>query len=162
MFQNDSAILAAVTLPKFKLKWVKSQNNKDLYKQMLIQQMRSLAADDEVTVVQDSQDQMAQSTRNKKDDFYDFKSDDESTSESGVEIEANDYLANARSIENLHKYPLVKRLFVLYNTALPSSAPVERLLSLGGLVLTSKRNRLDDGRFEKLLLMRYNKDYLNI
>ena len=76
--------------------------------------MRSLAADDEVTAVQDSLNQMARSTRNKKDDFYDFKSDDESTSESGVEIEANDYLANARSIENLHKYPLVKRLFVLH------------------------------------------------
>ena len=103
---------------------------------------------------------MAQSTRNKKDDFYDFKSDDESTSESGVKIEANDYLANARSIENLHKYPLVKRLFVLYNTALRSSVPVERLFSLGGLVLSSKRNRLDDGRFEKLLLMRYNKERL--
>ena len=162
MFQNDSAILAAVTSQKFKLRWVESQNNKDLYKQMLIQQMRSLAAADEVTVVQDLQDQMAHSTRNKKDDFYHFKSDDDFTFDSGVEIEANDYLANARSIENLHKYPLVKRLFVLYNTALPSSAPVERLLSLGGLVLTSKRNRLDDGRFKKLLLMRYNKDYLNI
>ena len=119
---------------------------------MLIQEMRSLATDSEVTVVQDSQDQTAQSTRNKKDNFYDFKLDDEFTSESSVEIEANDYLTNASSIESLHS--LVKRLFLLYNTVLPSSAPVERLFSLG-LVLSSKRNRLVDGRFEQMLLMRY-------
>ena len=50
----------------------------------------------------------------------------------------------------------------LFNTVLPSSAPVERLFSLGGAVLTAKRNRLTDSRFEKLLLMRYNKDFLDI
>ena len=162
VLQSNSAILAAVTSPKFKLKWVESQDTKDLYKQMLLQEMRSLAAGIEVAVVQDSQDEMAESTRSKKDDFYDLKSDDESAPESNVDMEANDYLVNARSIDNLHKYPLVKKLFLLYNTALPSSAPVERLFSLGGLVLSAKRNRLVDQRFEKLLLMRYNKDYLDI
>ena len=53
-------------------------------------------ADNEVTVVEESQDQASQTTGHKKDDFYDFKSDDESTSQSSVEIEANDYLTNAR------------------------------------------------------------------
>jgi len=48
VFQNDDAILTAVTLPKFKLKWVESQSKKDLYKQMLIQKMRSTAANNEV------------------------------------------------------------------------------------------------------------------
>ena len=116
---------------------------KDLYKQMLIKEMRSLV-DNEVMVVQSSQEQTAQSTRNKNGNFYDLKSDDESTFESDVEIEATEYLANARSIENLHKHPLVKKLFLLNNTALPSSAPVEGLFNLGGLVLSAKRNRLDD------------------
>ena len=56
----------------------------------------------------------------------------------------------------------IKKLFRMFNTVLPSSAPVERLFSLGGAVLTAKRNRLTDSRFEKLLLMRYNKDFLDI
>ena len=159
VFHDDKAIIAAITVPKFKLKWVEPQSKKDLYKQMFIQQMRSYAADNEVVVVQESQDH---STKKKKVDFYDFKSDDESVSQSNVEIEANDYLNNAKTIESLHRYPVVKRLLLLHNTALPSSAPVERLFSLGGLVLTPKRNRLIDDRFEKLLLMRYNKDCLHI
>lgn len=48
-----SSYIAAITLPKFRLKWV---DRRDLYKQMLIQEMWLHAVDNEVTVVQDSQD----------------------------------------------------------------------------------------------------------
>jgi len=37
---------------------------------------------------------------------------------------------------------------VWYNTCLPSSAPVVRLLSSTSLALTKRRNRLDDKLFE--------------
>jgi len=104
VFQNDSAILAAIMSP-FKLKWVESQSTKNLHKQMLLQEMRSLAANIQVTVVQDLQDEMAESTRSKKDDFYDFKSDDESTPESNVDMETNDHLVNARSNDNFTNIP---------------------------------------------------------
>ena len=56
---------------------------------MLIQQMRSLAADDEVTVLQDSQDQTSQSHESKRMTSI-TSSDDESTSQSGGEVAANE------------------------------------------------------------------------
>ena len=105
--------------------------------------------------VQAEQTESQQSSSKK--DFYEFDSDEDNTTQSAVESEVNDY---AKKYECLNKYPTVKRVFLEFNTTIPSSAPVERLFSLGNLVLTPKRNRLTDARFEKMLLMRYNKDFL--
>ena len=55
----------------------------------VIQQMRSLAADDEVTVLQDSQDQTSQSQETKRMTSI-TSSDDESTSQSGGEVAASE------------------------------------------------------------------------
>ena len=73
-----------------------------------------------------------------------------------AENEVMDYLRSAYDLQILHQFSNMKNIFLKYNTPTPSSAPVERLFSLGGLVLTPRRNRLSDKRFEKLLLMRYN------
>ena len=84
---------------------------------MFIQQMcdHTYAADNGVVAVQESQDYSAEK---KNDDFYDFQSDDEAQSQGSVEIEVNDYLNNARTIESLYWYPVVKRLYILHNTRL--------------------------------------------
>jgi hypothetical protein len=47
-------------------------------------------------------------------------------------------------------------LFLKYNTAIPSSAPVERLFSIGKDTLTAKRATLPDANFEKLMFMKCN------
>ena len=159
IFETKDPILAAVVLPKFKLKWVESQKKKDEYKQMLLQVMEE-QRDKEIEATPESQEASQGPKSKKGDSFFDFD-DDEKSTQANLEVETNDYLRSAQSIKCLHKYPTIKKLFLMYNTVLPSSAPVERLFSLGVAVLTPKRNRLTDSRFEKLLLMHYNKDSLH-
>jgi len=42
LFDNHDAIVTAVSSPKFKLRWVESQEKKDQHKQMLVDEMRLL------------------------------------------------------------------------------------------------------------------------
>jgi len=63
----------------------------------------------------------------------------------------------SRDIDSLLRFPLVKKVFVAKNIALPSSAPVERLFSIGGQILTPRRNGLCDEHFEELLMLRANR-----
>jgi hypothetical protein len=51
-------------------------------------------------------------------------------------------------------------LFLKYNTAIPSSAAVERLFSIGKDTLTAKRATLSDANFEKLMFMKGNQHHV--
>ena len=91
-----------------------------------------------------------------KSDFFAIEEDKEDTS-SSAENQAADYIrSSAQNLNSLCGFSLIKKISLRYNAAIPSSAPVERLFSLGKLVFSPKRNRLSDKRFEKLLLLRYN------
>uniref|UniRef100_A0A671QI13 HAT C-terminal dimerisation domain-containing protein n=1 Tax=Sinocyclocheilus anshuiensis TaxID=1608454 RepID=A0A671QI13_9TELE len=73
-----------------------------------------------------------------------------------IMIREQSIVSGGYEFESLNQFPNIKNIFLKFNTPTPSSAPVEWLFSLGDLVLTPRRNRLSDKRFEKLLLMRYN------
>jgi hypothetical protein len=60
-------------------------------------------------------------------------------------IELLEYLdSDNRDILMLKKYPTVLKIFKQNNVILPSSAPVERMFSTGGRILTPSRNKLCD------------------
>jgi len=68
------------------------------------------------------------------------------------------YINNtSRNIDSLQRFSLVKKVFVAKNTALPSSAPVERLFGIGGQISTPRINGLSDEHFEELLMLRANR-----
>ena len=61
-------------MPKFKLKWVESQKNKDVYKQMFLQAMLE-QSNDEVEVTLEIQEESQGSKNKKGDSFFDYDDD---------------------------------------------------------------------------------------
>ena len=97
------------------------------------------------------------------DEFFDFESVPSTlaTSRDSQEIEVLQYFSDANhSLESLDRYPSVKKVFLMYNTALPSSAPVERLFSFAGHIHSPKRSKLSDNMFENLVILKGNCAYL--
>ena len=68
--------------------------------------------------------------------------------------------SQSKGIAMLLSSTTLRELFVKYNTAIPFSAAVERLFSLGKDVLKPKRSGLSDEHFEMLVFLkqlRFNK-----
>ncbi len=128
--------------PEFKLSWLKDGDEKLKARQYLCSRIAGTA------FTTKGNGPVSQNS------LYDFN---EATSPSKDEIDS--YLSDKdKALSMLDRHPAIKQVFVRYNTAVPSSAPVERLFSVASLILTAKRNRLSDRMFEYLLLLKIHKN----
>lgn len=154
-FNDDDLTLAAVTLPQFRLRWCANDECKERARNLLKREMSHMsmsAENDEPTAT-------AQSNEDTDEEFFAFnQTASVHNSSSSVQQEMELYLSDeTKQLESLKKFPTVKAVFLKYNTPIPSSAPVERLFSTGGQILTPRRCRMSDEHFEMLLLLNSNK-----
>jgi hypothetical protein len=65
------------------------------------------------------------------------------------------------SLTDLDAQPMLKKVFIDLNTALPASAACERMFSVAGRVFAPNRSTMSDDHFEQQLLLRLNRSKLS-
>ena len=156
MYMNSKQCqVAASIIPKFKLNWTNLENREDI-KQTLLeyvseqveQTKKNTSTLTSLTTVQNNSDS--------EDDFFTFKDNEINRESNDIQLIINNYLSNT-NIKVPSDLPFIlKKAFIQYNTAIPSSAHVERLFSAGGQVFNKRRGSLADKNFEMALLLKFN------
>ena len=153
------AAMAAVTHPKFKVRWLTCLDDETQEK---VRTLFLQVASEELGSNRNSESEAGHTS---EDDFFDFGETlltapaqlDRGLHRGDAEIEVSRYISRPdRSLEMLKDFPLIRKLFLHFNTPLPSSAAVERLFSYATLMDIPKFNRLTDAHFEDRVLFKAN------
>ncbi len=161
VLDSHEAKMATVTLPKFRLCWLSPEKRDDMRRTLLQEAVAMEQQQQQPRPVAMTQGDTSKSDVDSDESFFVFDNAG-SSSDSTAQNEVRKYLEDSDiNLKSLQAFPIVKRLFLKYNTTLPSSAPVERLFSHGGNLLTAPRNRMRDNDMEQVLLLRYNHHHYN-
>jgi len=87
-----------------------------------------------------------------KDNDLDTQSESESRNSNLVNLQVLSFLnSKKKDLDILNEFPIIKEVFLKYNTTIPSSAAVERLFSKAVQALTPRRSRLSENTFQMIL-----------
>ena len=144
-------------MPQFQLRWL--DDHRKAHAHSLLYPYVSTVEQSEQKTERESQPCSVSCSASLEDDFcFDSQLADTADTRAEVDVYLTDTSRDNGDIASLHRFPSVKTLFLKFNTALPFSAPVERLFSLGGQIWTpQKKNRLTLAHFECQLMLRANK-----
>lgn len=153
----SNKIVAAISHPYFKMRWV-PDDKKDSCRELFIQTVRTCSLTYSTTDNAETNEHVGVEV----DDFFDYGA---TTTTAAVEVNSVDrecinYMSdNDTELNMLAKYNRILKVFIKFNTTLPSSASVERLFSTAGQIEVPRRNLLGDCMFEKLLLLKANRNF---
>lgn len=154
LFDSTEAKFATATTPQFRLWWMNASEREDMCSLLATE-----ASQIEPSSLIEANPSRRLSTIESEDDFFSYGPVKPAVQiqQRGVMEEIRKYVeGTGKSLECLQDFPRVKQLFLRYNTTLPSTAPVQRLFSQKGNLVTSQRNFLTDDYFERIQLLRYN------
>lgn len=154
LFSSMEAKFATATTPQFRLWWMNASEREDMCSLLATE-----ASQIEPSSLIEPNPSRRLSTIESEDDFFSYGPVKPAVQiqQRGVMEEIRKYVeGTGKSLECLQDFPRVKQLFLRYNTTLPSTAPVQRLFSQKGNLVTSQRNFLTDDYFERIQLLRYN------
>ncbi|XP_070166006.1 uncharacterized protein [Polyergus mexicanus] len=147
IFETKELIIAACLHPKFKLNWLTGEKRKRAENYL-----------EDLLGIRSTENSSKAGKSDDHDDFFIFEQ--KTVQNESEQEELQRFLkSNNCNIEMLNDYPKLKKLFIKYNTALPSSASVERMFSIGGSVLTPQRGHLNDDTMEQQILLKINKEF---
>lgn len=156
LFSSTEARIATATTPQFRLWWMGASEREDMCTLLATE-----ASQMDPTNVVEANTSRRVGTIKSEDDFFSYGAAKPAVQiqQRGVMEEVRKYVeGSGKSLDCLQDFPRVKQLFLKYNTTLPSAAPVQRLFSQKGNLVTSQRNILTDDYFERIQLLRYNRN----
>lgn len=133
LFSNSDLIMSTCLHPKFKFDWLTNEMEKN-------EAMAKIKQLIEIDLKKNTDEEQKEIS----DSFFNFNK----PKKDGEELKQYIF-SSSESLSVLEMFPKMKKLFIKFNTTLPSSASVERLFSVAGLVITPKRSNLSDENFEK-------------
>ncbi|KAK5914156.1 hypothetical protein CgunFtcFv8_008615 [Champsocephalus gunnari] len=155
LFASTEAKIATATTPQFRLLWMAASDREEMCAVLATE----AAQMDPGTITEPNTSRSSSHTIETEDDFFSYGSVKPAIQiqQRGVMEEIRKYVeGTGKSLECLQDFPRMKQLFLKYNTTLPSTAPIQRLFSQKGNLVTSQRNFLTDDYFERIQLLRYN------
>lgn len=156
---NRELILAALSHPIYKAKWIVDEMDMALAKSLLEEEAQKVAQTNSNII--DNIDELNEIDDDEFLPRQPFPSTRRLSCEdaSGIGVEIVRYLEDRDKNSEIFKtYPVIQKIHRKFNTTLSSSGPIERIFSQALIIFTPRRNRISDSTFEKSLLLKINKD----